>query len=514
VQQYFSFGLLIIGLVMGLAAGALTAWFAFRNRPVGSSGATVQSEVKIGQLTERAARVPLLETELADKSTSLLNETSRAAALAMQVARVPELEAALEHSTDRCQGLERQVAELKARLTGVESTFAATLKAEQDKLAFTEQAKQQMSDAFQTLANNILEQKTARFADQNKANIEQILGPLRTKITEFQEQVQKISAEDGNGRTVLGEQVKQLASLNRQLSDDARNLTTALKGSSKTQGNWGEMILERVLEASGLHRGREYELRETYTREDGRRGQPDVVINLPEGRHLVIDAKVSLTDYELCVNTADDSEREGAAARHVQSVRRHMRDLSEKNYTELLGLKTLDFVVMFVPIEPAFAAAISADGDLWETALKKNVLLVSPSALLFVLRTVAILWRQEEQARNVKNIAKRGGELYNKLVGFVEEFDKVGKSLRQAQDSFDDAHRKLSTGQGNVIRQAEMLRKLGVRPSKSLPQGIIEEAMQESLLLPELAESEGVEAPGDPGSSENTEMLPEEEAPF
>ena len=321
-----------------------------------------------------------------------------------------------------------------------------------------------------------------------------------------------MSSEDGTGRAVLGEQVRQLASLNRQISDDAKNLTTALKGSSKTQGNWGEMILERMLESSGLHKGREYELRESYEREDGRRGQPDVVINLPEGRHLVIDAKVSLTDYEFLVNAADDGQREAAEARHIQSVRRHVKDLSEKNYPDLHGLKTLDFVVMFVPIEPAFAAAISADGSLWETALKKNVLLVSPSALLFVLRTVAVLWRQEEQARHVKEIARRGGELYNKLVGFVEALDRVGLRIRQAQESFDEAHRKLKSGQGSVIRQAEMLKGLGVRPSKSLPQGMIEEAMQE--MLPDIAASDAVEISEEEKGTEKVEALSEEESPF
>lgn len=464
MQQYPEVVSVTVGLLTGLAAGGFSVWFAVRERVSrATSEARSEGEVKIAQLNERATRIPLLEAEL-------------------------------RRENEKTQGLAKQVADLGAKLSGIESRSVATLQAEQDKLAFTEQTKQQLLETFQVLANNVLDKKAAQFTDQNKANIEQLLDPLRTKIAEFQEQVVKMSAEDGTGRAVLADQVKQLASLNQQLSDDAKNLATALKGSSKAQGNWGEMILVRVLEAAGLQEGREYDLRETYERDDGRRGQPDVVINLPEGRHLVIDAKVSLTDYDQSVNSTDETGRERAVCRHVESVRRHIKELSEKNYTQLHGLKTLDFVVMFVPIEPAFAAAITADGGLWEAALKKNVLLVSPSALLFVLRTVAILWRQEEQARNVKDIARRGGELYNKLVGFVEEFEKVGKSMRQAQDSFEDARRKLSTGQGNVIRQAEMLRDLGVRPTKSLPQGVVEEAMQETLILPEILEEENTTA--------------------
>jgi DNA recombination protein RmuC len=275
-------------------------------------------------------------------------------------------------------------------------------------------------------------------------------------------------------------------SVSQTVSNDAKSLADALKGSRKTQGNWGEFVLERVLEASGLRKGQEYELRETYWHENGHKGQPDVVIFLPEGRHLVIDAKVSLKDYEESVKAANETDRRAAVDRHLASVHRHLKELSEKDYHALHELNSLDFVIKFVPIEPAFALAIAEDSGLWEEAWKRNVLLVSPSTLLFVLRTVAYLWRQEAQARNVQEIASRGAELYDKFVGFVADLEKIGERLEQAKDSYDGAVNKLSKGSGNVIRRAEKLKELGVTPSKSLPVQMIEIALEEPLVLPKL----------------------------
>jgi DNA recombination protein RmuC len=493
---------LAVGLAIGIATGGLIVFLIFRNRAERARRETRSNgDVMIAQLTERVSRVPLLQNELAEKEKLLLEETRRTAVLTEQTAQLPEIKADLHRAIGEREELRIRLAELTSALSN-----------ERERLDLREKDKQQMSDAFETLANNILERKTARFTELNKSNIDEILGPLRIKIGEFQEQIKQISTVDGTGRAVLGAEVERLVSLNQQLSEDAKNLTTALRGSSKTQGNWGEMILERVLEASGLQRGREYELRESYARDDGRRGQPDVVINLPQDRHLVIDAKVSLTDYESSVNASDDLEREACATRHVQSVRRHIKGLSEQNYQELHGLKTLDFVIMFVPIEPAYAAAITTDGSLWETALKKNVLLVSPSVLFSVLRTVAVLWRQEKQAQHVKAIAKRGADLYNKLVSFVDEFEKVGRILGQAQRTFEEARGKLCTGQNNLVRQAEMLKHLGVPTSKSLPQGMIEEAMQETL--PELAAFAEITVAEEEQISERIDVLADEEIPF
>ena len=341
-----------------------------------------------------------------------------------------------------------------------------------ERLEFREDTRKQLSNQFKSLANEILEEKSKKFTDQNKINLDQILEPLKIKISEFQGKVQEVYIQEGKDRSALSEQVKQLMSLNNQLSDDAHNLTQALKGQSKAQGNWGELILERVLEASGLRKGHEYNVQVSHVRDDGTRVQPDVVIHLPENRNLIIDAKVSLTAYEIHANSDNDPERSVAIKKHLESVRSHIKELSEKNYHQLYGLQSFDFVLMFIPVEPAFMLAISNDNNLWLESWKKNILLVSPSTLLFVVRTVAHLWKQEQQSRNAQEIASRGAELYNKLAGFVEDLDMLGKRLQQAQISYDDAYSKFSKGKGNVIRQAEMLKELGIKPNKSKSQSL------------------------------------------
>lgn len=289
--------------------------------------------------------------------------------------------------------------------------------------------------------------------------------------------------QEGKDRTALAEQVRQLMNLNQCLSEDAKNLTRALRGSSKAQGSWGELVLERVLEASGLRKGEEYHVQESHNRDDGSRALLDVVVHLPEDRHLVIDAKVSLTAYEEFTLAEDENDQRIIIKRHVDSVRAHIKGLSEKGYQALYGLKSLDCVLMFMPIEPAFMLAITHDRELFMDAWQKNVLLVSPSTLLFVVRTVAHLWRQEAQNRNAQEIANRGAELYDKLVGFVQDLESLGNRLRQAQNDYQAAHNKFASGKGNVIRQAELLKQMGVKPSKNLPVALVEIAAEEAATL-------------------------------
>jgi len=381
---------------------------------------------------------------------------------------------AAEH--DALALLQNQITIKKQELSTEIAKLTTTLELERsqtnEKLEFRENTEKRLSNQFKILAGEILEEKSRKFTDQNKINLDQILEPLKIKISEFQGKVQEVYIQEGKDRSALSEQVKQLMSLNNQLSDDAHNLTQALKGQSKTQGNWGELILERVLEASGLRKGHEYNVQVSHVREDGTRAQPDVVIHLPENRHLVIDAKVSLTAYEIHANADNDSERNAAIKKHLESVRSHIKELSEKNYHQLYELQSFDFVLMFIPVEPAFMLAISHDNNLWLESWKKNILLVSPSTLLFVVRTVAHLWKQEKQNRNAQEIASRGAELYNKLAGFVDDLNMLGKRLQQAQISYDDAYSKFSKGKGNVIWQAEMLKELGVKPSKPLSQNL------------------------------------------
>jgi len=439
------------------------------------------------QLAERAARVPVLDAQLA--------RASEAAAMAQQ--RILELatrEAELARERDghrtrhaelaqELQASRRQLAELGQTLAESQSQraeLATRLDAErrqsQEKLALLTEAREALTHQFRSLASDILEEKSKRFAEQNQTSLGQLLDPLKTRLQEFQGKVEQFYDTEGKQRSALAQQVTQLMDLNKTLSDDAKNLTLALKGSSKSQGNWGELILERVLEASGLRKGDEYDVQESHARDDGSRAQPDVVIHLPEDRHLVVDAKVSLTAYEEYASAETDTQRQAAQRRHLDSIRNHIRGLSERNYQDLYGLQSLDFVLMFVPIEPAFMLGVTQDNKLFMDAWARNVLLVSPSTLLFVVRTVAHLWRQEAQSRNAQEIAKRGADLYDRLAGFVADLTRVGERLGQAQDAYKDAFAKLSTNKGNVIRQAEMLKALGVKPNKSLPQKLLEDA--------------------------------------
>jgi DNA recombination protein RmuC len=369
----------------------------------------------------------------------------------------------------------------KATIARLEERHAATER-------MVEQMRVNLPETFKSLASEVLDEKSRRFAEQNQNSLGQVLEPLKTRLKDFQDKVEAAHLEQVRGGERLSSQVDRLFESNTRITEQANNLANALRGSNKAQGAWGELILERILQSAGLRSGHEYEAQETYAAENGRRAQPDVVIHLPGERHVIIDSKVTLVHYEAYSAAETDAARSLAADSHSSSVRAHIRGLAEKNYQVLYDLNSLDFVIMFLPIEPAFMLAISRDDTLWEQAWQRNVLLVSPSTLLFVLRTVASLWRQEQQKRNVEEIARRGAELYNKLAGFVADFTEIGKRLEQAQTSHESALAKLHTGPGNVIRQAEMLKALGVKPTKQLPQGLVELAQQETLELVEQPE--------------------------
>lgn len=396
-----------------------------------------------------------------------LSGRARATAAETRAERLPLVEGRLQEAEQQLGILNTQIATLNTQLSQERSQNA-------EKIALLQNAREELSSQFKNLATDILEEKSKRFSEQNQQSLGQLLEPLKNRLQEFQGKVEQVYVQEGKDRSALAEQVRQLMELNRTVSQEANNLTRALKGSNKTQGNWGELILERVLETAGLRKGEEFDVQESHTTGEGKRLQPDVVLHLPEDRHLVIDAKATLVAYEDYANTEDDKHREAALKRHLDAVRAHIKGLSEKNYQDLYGIKSLDFVLMFIPIEPAFMLAVTHDRELFMDAWNKNVLLVSPSTLLFVVRTVASLWRQEAQNRNAQDIAKRGAELYDKLAGFVEDMESLGNRLGQAQKDYDGAINKLSTGRGNLIRQAEMLKKLGVKPNKSLPSSMVE----------------------------------------
>ena len=388
-----------------------------------------------------------------------------------------------------------QLADTRGRLDQARDEDAAqraTIARLEERHAATERVLEQMRvslpETFKSLANEVLEEKSKRFTEQNQTSLDQVLEPLKTRLEDFQARIEAARIEQVRGGEKLSAHIDKLFESNIKIGDQANNLAVALRGSSKAQGAWGELILERTLQAAGLRPGHEYDAQQGYAAENGTRSQPDIVIHLPGDRNLVIDSKVSLIHHGAYNTAESEAARTLAADNHSSSVRTHIRGLADKNYQTLYGLNSIDFVIMFLPFESAFMLAVSRDEKLWEQAWQRNVLLVSPSTLLFVLRTVASLWRQEQQKRNVEEIARRGAELYNKLAGFVADFTKMGERLDQAKSSYEDALSKLHTGSGNVIRQAEMLRTLGVKPTKQIPQGLIELAQQETLELEEQPE--------------------------
>ncbi len=388
------------------------------------------------------------------------------------------LQAQLLEAQASLEQVREQVSTQRAEIARLEERNLA------EKRAFDEM-RTSLPHTFKSLASEILEEKARQFAEQNQSNLGGLLNPLKGRLEDFQKEIEAARLQQVRGEAALQAEVRRMIDSTTKVGAEANSLANALKGSNKAQGNWGEFVLERILESAGLRKGQEYQTQEVYSAGNGRRAQPDVVIHLPGSRHLVIDSKVSLSAYEAHCNAESDEARAAASGDHLASVRAHIKGLAEKNYQTLYGLKSLDFVIMFLPIEPAFMLALSCDDRLWEQAWNKSILLVSPSTLLFVLRTVSYLWRQEQQERNVEETARVGAELYNKLAGFVNDLTDVGERLEQAHRSYESALGKLSTGRGNVIRQAERLKTLGVKPSKQLPQGLVEVAQQETLELGE-----------------------------
>jgi DNA recombination protein RmuC len=328
------------------------------------------------------------------------------------------------------------------------------------------EAKEALSNQFKNLANEILEDKSKKFTEHNALQLDLLLKPLQTKLTEFKEQVSHSYDQEARERFALKNEIERLANLNIKMSDEARSLTNALKGDSKIQGNWGELVLESILESSGLRKGEEYLVQDSHAQADGGRLQPDVIVKLPEGRHLIIDSKVSVTAYARHTEASDSALAEQELLAHIQSIRQHIQGLSAKNYAGIADLSTVDFVLMFIPIEPAFLSALKAAPNLYQDALSKNIVLVCPSTLMATLRTVAHLWRQDQQNKNAMEIARQCANLYDKFVGFVEDLEQIGRRLDQAQSSYHDAFNKLKSGKGNLIKAAERVKELGVKPSK------------------------------------------------
>ncbi len=327
---------------------------------------------------------------------------------------------------------------------------------------------------FKNLANEILEEKSQKFTQQNRTNLDEILKPLGEKIKDFEKKVEDTYDKESKLRFSLKEEIKRLEELNQQVSRDTVNLTKALKGDSKAQGNWGEVVLESILEKSGLVKDREYFIQSSYTSDDGKRMQPDVVVTYPGKRNVVIDSKVSLTAYERYNSEESEEKRERAYKEHIVSLKSHINELSLKNYQDLYQLNSLDFVMMFLPLEPAYLLAVQRDPDLWNYAYDKRILLISPTNLIAALKMVESLWRQEYQGQNVKEIARQSGDLYDKFVGLVEDLIDVGNKLNATQKSYEGSMNKLHTGKGNLLKRVENIKKLGAKTTKIMPNKLLE----------------------------------------
>ena len=341
-----------------------------------------------------------------------------------------------------------------------------------------EERQEQLRKDFELLATKILEEKSEKFTLQNKENIKNILNPLQEKIKTFEEKVDLTQKESISMHSALKEQLLGLKDLNQQMTKEATNLTRALKGDSKMQGNWGELVLERVLEKSGLEKDREYFVQQSFTLENGSRVLPDVVLHLPDGKKMIIDSKVSLTDYERLVN-ADDEDKDRFLKAHVNSIRKHVDQLSEKNYQDLYDIESPDFVLMFIPIEPAFAVVVNEDNSIYNKAFEKNIVIVTPSTLLATLRTIDSMWNNEKQQQNAIEIARQAGALYDKFEGLVSDLTGVGKKIDAAKSDYSAAMNKLVEGRGNLITSVEKLKKMGAKAKKSLPEAIIKRAEEE-----------------------------------
>ena len=343
-----------------------------------------------------------------------------------------------------------------------------------------ERIQEKFTKEFENLANKILEEKSTKFTKQNRESLEHVLNPLKEKIKTFEEKVDKTHKESIDYHAALREQIFGLKALNEQMSREATNLTKALKGDSKMQGNWGELVLERVLEKSGLEKGREYSVQQSFTKADGLRVMPDVIIHLPDGKKMIVDSKVSLTDYERFVN-AEDELKPKHLKDHIGSLRKHIEQLSSKKYEDLYEIESPDFVLMFIPIEPAFALAINEDSKLYNQAFEQNIVIVTPSTLLATLRTIDTMWNNEKQQRNAVEIARQAGALYDKFEGFITDLTKVGKKMDEAKNEYSGAMKKLVEGRGNIITSIEKLKKMGAKAKKTLPEPILKRAQESDM---------------------------------
>ncbi len=395
--------------------------------------------------------------------------------------RIDELIDLLKDREKSIKELQKDVENAKVEIAELRTKLDEERKLSQEKLTLLEQAEKKMTDAFENLSNRILEEKSKRFTEQNKTNIGEVLIPLREQLGDFRKKVEDVYDKETKDRLSLYHEITNLKTLNEQMSKDAINLTKALKGDSKKRGDWGEVILERVLEESGLKNGREYEVQGSYRDDSGKLFYPDIVVHLPNKRDVIIDSKISLNAYERYYSASTEQEKDSALKEHLASVRKHVSDLKGKSYDELVGVNSLDMVLMFVAIEPALMLAFEHDSNLFQDAFNSGIFLVSPSTLTMNLQVIQNMWRYEYQNQNAQEIAKQAGSMYDKFNGFVDALEDIGDKLTKAQTAYVTAHNRLVDGKGNLISKAEAIRKLGdLKTNKKLSDDLVNKSLPES----------------------------------
>jgi DNA recombination protein RmuC len=429
-------------------------------------------------LTQLGTRFEALGKEKADLESKLAQQSTL---LSERAEATTKLEERLDQATQALQSEQRDNSSLRGTLIKTQEILDQERRQAVDKVAFLTDAKERMTQEFKVLAADVMRLHGENFSKQNKEQIDGILAPLREKLGEFQVGIQAAQTESTKERATLAEQIRKLTESSAKMTSETSNLTRALKGEAQTQGAWGEMILASILERSGLREGEEYFVQQHMNTEDGQRMRPDVVVNLPGGQRIVVDSKLSLVAFDAYVNSEDAAVRADALARHLESVRTHIKTLSSKGYHAIAGSQ-VDYVIMFVPIEGALAAALQAEPNMTGFAVDNNVAIATPTTLMIALRTVANVWQVERRNRNAEAIADRAGRLYDKFVGFVGDMSTLGDRLNQARGTYDAAMGKLSTGSGNLIRQVEQLKGLGARTNKSLPQSLLGD--EDAVLLP------------------------------
>ncbi|MGF1560405.1 MAG: DNA recombination protein RmuC [Flavobacteriaceae bacterium] len=394
---------------------------------------------------------------------------------------VTSLEAKLSDAEEYKFHLQQEKEHLGNQLVRYESDMENLRQKNTEQKQEVEKLQEKFTKEFENLANKILEEKSLKFTERNEKNIKDILTPLNEKIQLFEKKVEESQKENIGIHAALKEQLLNLQTQNLKITQEAENLTKALKGDSKMQGNWGELVLERVLEKSGLEKDREYSVQQSFTLEDGTRVLPDVIIHLPDGKKMIVDSKVSLTDYERFVNADNDEQQAKFLKDHINSLRRHVDQLSAKKYEDLYQMESPDFVLLFIPIEPAFAIAINNDNSLYNKAFEQNIVIVTPSTLLATLRTIDSMWNNEKQQRNANEIARQAGALYDKFESFVGDLMKVGKRMDEAKDEYKGAMNKLVEGRGNIITSIEKLKIMGAKAKKSIPEPLLKRAQEDDF---------------------------------